>query len=477
MVLEFYNLREQPFGVTPDPRYLYLSPTHREALASLEYGITSGRGFLGLIAPPGMGKTTILFQLLQRLSKTARTVFIFQTHVTPRDFLRNLMADLGMDDIDGDPVRMQAKLNEMLIQEARLGKRVVVVVDESQNLEDPVLEYLRMLSNFETTSEKLMQIVLAGQTQLADRLASPSLVQLRQRISMMGRLAPFDREETERYICHRLEIAGYDQQTPLFTRTALRRIAETSGGIPRNINNICFNALSLGYVNQQRTIPSDTIHEVVRDLDLTTVKPLPLPSTSLQTRPGLSSRPSGQANHPTKGMLRRWVPRFALGGLSLATVVLGFMAFGHDKWAPKIEHRTASQVAGGHISTETPAMPPTAPATVQPASTPTQTTAPTVPETEPSTSPASGGTPILRKTPAAAKSIHVVTNQTLYSITRTNLGSYNSDNVKSIQDLNPWLTNPDRIRAGQTIRIPEPKWKHDEPKNTTRNQVAEAEQK
>src|SRR5215831_3408827 len=215
MVLSFYNLREQPFGVTPDPKYMYLSPTHREALASLEYGISSGRGFLGLIAPPGMGKTTILFHLLQKLGKSIRTVFIFQTHITPRDFLRNLMRDLGLDDCGGDLIGMQAKLNEMLLEEAKSGKRVVVVVDEAQNLEDSVLEHLRMLSNFETTSEKLIQIVVAGQTQLADKLTSPSLVQLRQRIAMMGRLTPFNQEETERYISHRLEIAGYDRELPL----------------------------------------------------------------------------------------------------------------------------------------------------------------------------------------------------------------------------------------------------------------------
>src|SRR5258708_23917877 len=190
MVLEFYNLREQPFGVTPDPKYLYLSPTHREALASLEYGISSSRGFLGLVAPPGMGKTTILFHLLQRLNQTARTVFIFQTHATPRDFLRNLMSDMGLPGVESDLVTMQAELNKMLLEDAKAGRRVVVVVDEAQNLEDPVLQHLRMLSNFETTSEKLIQIVLAGPTPLAGQINATILLPTRHTNSIICPLSP-----------------------------------------------------------------------------------------------------------------------------------------------------------------------------------------------------------------------------------------------------------------------------------------------
>src|SRR5271154_4444394 len=184
MVLDYYKLREQPFGVTPDPRFLYMSSTHREALASLLYGITSGRGFMSLIAKPGMGKTTLLFQLLQKLEGTARTAFLFQTLCTPRDFLRGLLADLGVEDHDGDLVWMHSKLNEILVRQSRERKRFVVVIDEAQNFDDSVL----MLSNFETPSEKLMQIVLAGQPQLADKLASAKLVQLRQRVSILSSL-------------------------------------------------------------------------------------------------------------------------------------------------------------------------------------------------------------------------------------------------------------------------------------------------
>src|ERR1017187_5283923 len=139
MVTDYYNLAEQPFGVTPDTRYLYLSPTHREALASLLYGVQSGRGFMSIIAKPGMGKTTLLFQVLRQLEHSARTVFLFQTLCSPEDLLRSLLHDLGLDDQSGDLVRMHSQLNECLLSESRRGRRLVVVIDEAQTLSDSVL--------------------------------------------------------------------------------------------------------------------------------------------------------------------------------------------------------------------------------------------------------------------------------------------------------------------------------------------------
>jgi general secretion pathway protein A len=290
MVLDYYGLREQPFGVTPNPRYLYLSPSHREALASLVYGIESGRGFLSLIAPPGMGKTTLLFQLLEQLGSKAKTVFLFQTQCGSRDFLRNLMADLGMRPEEEDQVVLQARLNEILIDELKARRKFVLVVDEAQNLDDSALEFVRMLSNFETPRDKLMHIVLAGQPQLAEKLARPSMVQLRQRISMLIRLRPLGVAETSGYVEHRLRVAGYEGP-PLFSSGALSAVASLSGGIPRNINNICFNALSLGYASGRKVVDSGTVREVAVDLDLRSfmsetvisppavqVEPEPLPS-------------------------------------------------------------------------------------------------------------------------------------------------------------------------------------------------------
>jgi len=151
MFLNFYKLTEQPFGVTPNPRYLYLTPTHREAMASIFYGVIENRGFTALIAPPGMGKTTLLFELLQRCS-ALRTVFLFQFQSSPEGLMRSLLAELGIDGAR-DITEMQEELNQAILRDAAEGKRLVVVVDEAQNFAEPVLEVLRMLSNFETSSE------------------------------------------------------------------------------------------------------------------------------------------------------------------------------------------------------------------------------------------------------------------------------------------------------------------------------------
>ncbi len=283
MFLSHYKLRELPFGVTPDPRYLFQSRTHREALASLYCGVMAGRGFMTLIAKPGMGKTSLLFQLIKRISSQAKTVFLFQTQESPRDFLRSLMADLGEPDEDGDPVKIHARLNQMLLREYRSGKRFVLVVDEAQTLDTPVLEVVRMLSNFENSAQKLIQIILAGQPQLARVLASPELEQLRQRLSAVARLKPFNPDETSNYIEHRLRVAGYESDEPLFTPAAMALIARSSRGIPRNINNICFNALALGCALNERHIPAELVRSVLADLDLLSLvhdEPVHLQSTS-----------------------------------------------------------------------------------------------------------------------------------------------------------------------------------------------------
>ena len=267
MVLKFFGLREQPFGVTPDPSFLYLSQTHREALASLFYGIETGRGFLALIAKPGMGKTTLLFHLLGKFRSSARTAFLFQTQCTSREFMRLLITELGYESDNQDFVRMHEQLNNHLLEEARAGKRVIVVIDEAQNLDTSVLETIRLLSDFETPRAKLLQIVLAGQPEFADKLANQGMAQLRQRILLLNRLAPLSPDETKNYIEHRLRVAGY-VGGPLFTSEALAIIADFAEGIPRNINNFCFNALSLACALQQKNIDAAIAQEVLADLDI-----------------------------------------------------------------------------------------------------------------------------------------------------------------------------------------------------------------
>ncbi len=215
-----------------------------------------------------MGKTTLLFHLLNKLRRNTRTAFIFQTQCSSREFLRLLLADLGCDRGDQDFVRMHEEFNRRLLQEARSGNRLIVMIDEGQNLDASVLETVRLLSDFETPQAKLMQIVLVGQPELAAKLASSDLVQLRQRISIMAGLEPLSHDEVVNYIEHRLGVAGYTGGT-MFTSQALAALSDLSQGVPRNINNYCFNALSVAFALKRKTIDLAILSEVASDLDFT----------------------------------------------------------------------------------------------------------------------------------------------------------------------------------------------------------------
>jgi type II secretory pathway predicted ATPase ExeA len=239
---------------------------HREALTSLSQGIQGLRGFMALIAEPGMGKTTLLNKLMEELRDSARIVFLFQTQCNSHELLRYLLSELGIENVGMDVVAMHQALNEVLFREMLQGRRFVLIVDEAQNLHDSVLETIRLLSDFETTHRKLIQIVLAGQPKLVDTLMQPSLSQLRQRIAILTNLEPLCATETSHYIEHRLRAAGSSDE-PLFTREALALIAERSQGTPRSINNLCFNALRLGYVQGTKTIDSKIVQAVVAKLD------------------------------------------------------------------------------------------------------------------------------------------------------------------------------------------------------------------
>jgi len=267
MFLDFFHLRQQPFGVTPDPEYLYLSPTHSEALSALSSGVKDGRGFLTLIADPGMGKTTLLYRLLEELRSFARTVFLFQTQCDTREFFQYLLTELGTDVQGLGLVDMHVKLNEILFTEMLAGKRFALVVDEAQNLGESLLETIRLLSNFETPHSKLLQIILSGQPQLEEHLAQPHLSQLRQRIAVLSHLQPLSPEETSHYIEHRLTIAGYSGE-PLFTPEASALVSKESRGVPRIINNICFEALTLAHAKEQPKIGPEIVQRALANLGI-----------------------------------------------------------------------------------------------------------------------------------------------------------------------------------------------------------------
>jgi len=288
MFLDFYHLREQPFGVTPDPAYLYPSRTHCEALGSLTEGILDGRGFLALIAEPGMGKTTLLYQVLEGLRDTSRAAFLFQTQCNSREFFQYLLSELGVDSTGMGLVAMHNKLNEMLFAEMLAGKRFVLIVDEAQNLDDSVLETIRLLSNFETSNTKLLQIVLAGQPQLGEKLGQRQLAQLLQRITVVKHLEALSPEETAAYVRHRLKVAGHCGEA-LFEPEALALVAERSQGVPRKINKICFHALLEAHAEGRRTVSSDIVEKADRkSAVVAAARPTPMPAPT-GTEPSVKS--------------------------------------------------------------------------------------------------------------------------------------------------------------------------------------------
>ncbi|MGA8452094.1 MAG: N-acetylmuramoyl-L-alanine amidase [Candidatus Acidiferrales bacterium] len=280
MFLDFFHLHQQPFGVTPDPAFLYPSGTHCEALDSLTEGILEGRGFLALIAEPGMGKTTLLYQVLEGLRETARAAFLFQTQCSSREFFQYLLSELGVDSTGMGLVAMHTKLNEILFAEMLAGKRFVLIVDEAQDLDDSVLETIRLLSNFETSHTKLLQIILAGQSQLAEKLGHKRQAQLLQRIAVVQHLEALSPEETAGYIKHRLKVAGHCGES-LFEPEASALVAERSQGVPRIINKICYQALLEAHAQGHSTVSRDIVEKADRKLEVVAATPpTPMPELS-----------------------------------------------------------------------------------------------------------------------------------------------------------------------------------------------------
>jgi type II secretory pathway predicted ATPase ExeA len=266
-----FGLSQAPFNITPDPSFLYLSPSHREGLAQLSYGIRGRKGFVVLTGEVGTGKTTLIHALLKDLNGSAQTALIFSTITSPADLLRSVCEEFGLI----EPKRplqdihdYLVSLNEFLLESYRKGENCALIVDESQNLSAEVLESIRLLSNFETSKDKLLQILLVGQPELALRLNSPELRQLKQRVMLRHHLRALSLQESCEYVQNRLKVAGGGQT--IFTPNALESIYSYSGGIPRIVNVLCDNALLTGYALGSREIDTAIIREVAEDLSIRT---------------------------------------------------------------------------------------------------------------------------------------------------------------------------------------------------------------
>ena len=266
MYQEYYGLKEPPFDITPNPRFLFYSAKHREAFNHLLYGIRERKGFVQLTGEVGAGKTTLCRALLEQLDGHFSTALILNPVMSADQLMKAIAMEFGLETQGLDRLETVAAINAHLLKLAGQQRDAVLIIDEAQDLTDELLEQVRLLSNLETDTCKLLQIVLMGQPELRDRLNNPRLRQLRQRITVRYHLLPLNRFEVSHYIQHRLEVSGA-KGTPRFTRPALWRVHHYSGGIPRLVNAVCDKAMLAGYVCQTSCITWNMVGRAVRELE------------------------------------------------------------------------------------------------------------------------------------------------------------------------------------------------------------------
>jgi len=268
MYEEFYGFNELPFNVTPDPRFLYRSKSHRDALAYITYGIFQKKGFIAVSGEVGVGKTTVVNAFIDLFQPSLEVAFVFSTKFPFDQLLYLLCRDFGLE-VDGmNKAQMLIRLNEFLICQYEKNRNTVVIIDEAHNLSPDVLEELRMLSNLETRSQKLLQIMLVGQPELESILNMNDMRQLRQRIPGICRISVLDRDEVNKYLQFRLDVVRASRNgSPYFTEDSLDEIYHYSSGIPRLINILCDRVLLIGYVSNTKTIDGRVVREGVRDLE------------------------------------------------------------------------------------------------------------------------------------------------------------------------------------------------------------------
>ncbi len=270
MYYAYYGFQEPPFNLTPNSRFFFSSAKHTEALSTLIYAIEERKGFVVITGDIGSGKTTVCRTLINKLDPKTKSALITNTHMSGKDMLISIMEDLEIDFKPGSKSKLHSQLNQFLIEQLENDNNVVVIIDEAQNLTPSVLEEVRMLSNLETENEKLLQIVFLGQPELKRKLALPRLEQLRQRIAVYFELTPLDREDTRKYILHRLGVAsGNDRE--FFTHGAIELVYDFSKGVPRLINQICDSALLTGYVKGVEVIDERIMKEVINESPMTQI--------------------------------------------------------------------------------------------------------------------------------------------------------------------------------------------------------------
>ncbi len=313
-----FGLLEEPFGATPDPRFFYRTSQHREAVATVVYAIQQRRGFALLVGKPGLGKTSVLFTAIRMLKGSAQIAHLVNPCYDRSNVLDSILTSFGLEPAPS-PAANQRLFHDYLMKTRQEGGNCVVILDEAQHLDRDTLEAIRLLSNFETAEGKLVQIVLAGQPALGEILEQPDCEQIRQRINAISSLTALTHDEVREYMAHRLATAGGG--IGLFSSSAINAIAAASGGVPRNINNICFNALTLAYAMERRQVGPDDVAEVCRDLKLAISTPEPVspaPAADMET-----SDTSAKPVWPRRSLRPAWI------AAALALLVAAAFVFAH----------------------------------------------------------------------------------------------------------------------------------------------------
>ena len=333
MFLKFFGFTSKPFQLTPNPEFLFLTPNHREALAQLIYGVQEQKGFILMTGEVGTGKTTVLRTLVQRIGDHANSAFITYSTLPFDEMLEYALADLGVSDPRGTRAQRLIALNRFLIEQRRAGRNTILIVDEAQNLSIETLEQIRLLSNFETNSAKLLQIVLSGQPELYAKLQRPELRQLKQRIGLRCRLAPMTAEEVGQYIESHLRVAAGTRQP--FTDEAIERIAAYSRGVPRIVNIVADHCLLCAYANQTLVVDADIVKRAIAYLE----------DNERDSR----ARWKPAASRTRMALPRRVIVAASAGVVAVAAAMAGAMSPSGYPWAPHTASATLVAAIGGVV--------------------------------------------------------------------------------------------------------------------------------
>ncbi len=462
MYNEAFGFSEKPFDLTPDPRFLFLGESHREALASMIYGINDRKGFISVSGKFGIGKTTLIHHLRNQLDQTVKTVSIFQTLATFGQVLQEIFRELGLPAENQEKGALIHQLNGYLIERLVAHENLALIIDEAQNLSKEAMEELRLLSNLETPTAKLLQIVLVGQTELEDKLNAPELRQLKQRLVIRRQIDPLSQKESGEYIDHRLKVVG-SSASSVFTPEAVSVISRQARGIPRTINMICDSALLVGYRLSRKKVDVPIVEEALRGMK---IHPPEKPGTA---------EPAVIPKTMTPGRLERsrskpWLRKILFSAVAVVVLVLLFFLIG-DYWGDLIRKPV-------RLLKPQPAAPPkavTAPADVkkdsapEPAKEPAQPIAekteispaakiaeekpaPLQPPPSPQISPSS---PVPSRVEPRMKVITVARGDNISGLCWKYYNLVNITITDYIMRLNPEITNPDLIKIRQKIKMPE----------------------